>query len=99
MSILPPPMTATEHRLILSGQLLAYRDLVPFLDADGLLGARRWLRHADTVETALRTPLAELRALLLDAVCRRLAELNVGPLEYFAAELLPVVPDDPGALS
>lgn len=92
-------MTVSEHRLILAGQLAAYSDLVPFLDVDGLIGARRWLRHHDTVSTALRTPLAELRGVILDAVCRRLAASNVAPLEYFAPDLLPEAPDDPGALT
>lgn len=99
MTVLPPPMSATEHRLILSGQLTAYSALVPSLDADGLLGARRWLRHHDTVDTALGTPLAELRGVLLDAVSRRLAALNVAPLDYFASDLLHAAPDDPGALT
>lgn len=74
-----------------------WRDLVQKsgLTREGLNWVRNQLRNnwSDLWHPADR----EARALLLDAVCRRLADNNEGRLEYYIGigDVLPDIPDSP----
>ena len=91
----PEPMAAEVARALLAAQLGLLGDLLAHLDPDGLGRVRRWLRHDATWQVAEGTPVQALRALTLDATCRRLAARD-GAWPYYVAagDALPDAPDD-----
>lgn len=97
-SILPPPMDMHMQRLMVDVGLHTTGRLVPHLDLAGLQQVRNQLRSEDSRRMCSEGNLAVVRADVLEAVCRRLADLDYAPLEYFqdlyVADMRPDTPDD-----
>jgi hypothetical protein len=85
----------------LAAELATCSDLLGYLNVDGCQEVRRRLRHPDTIATGVGTAIADVRAGLLDRVCRRLVVLGAGSLDYYGSvgDLMPVVPDSLEGLS
>jgi len=96
-----PPMPPLEHRLQIAGGFHVVRMLLPYLDSNGLLELRAWLRHDDTRAMCVGCALVDSRAALLEQTCHRLVSLGASPLEYFegVGDVMPSVPDDAGDLA
>jgi len=88
------PLSEQAERAIVAAEIGACRALIGHLDARGAQLVRRRLKSPDVVEACGVGNLAEVRAECLDAACRRLVELKRAPAEYYAADMLPDVPDD-----
>lgn len=87
-----PPYEPDPFRLAHAAELETLRWVIPHLSFDGLHEARGRLRD-DQQRRAHTGVVAEAHADRLDAVCRRIAEVDGIPLTYFADDVLPEVPD------
>ena len=92
-----PLSTQTELAITLA-EIGTWDALVDHLDIAGLEMVRRRLKTTDMARICSSRNGAEIRAVTLDKVCRRLVELRPTMRDYYAADMLPEVPDDPANL-
>ena len=101
-SFQPAPMDEFTQRIMVDVELHVTGRLIPHLDLEGLLLARNSLRSEDSRRMCATGNLAVVRADVLEAVCRRLADLDFAPLDYFrdvyVGDMRPEIPDDIGEL-
>jgi hypothetical protein len=89
------PLSDQTERAITAAEIGTCRGLIEHLDVQGLEKVRRRLKQTDMLRICARWNLAEMRAVTLDAACRRLVELGRAPALYYVADMLPDVPDFP----
>jgi hypothetical protein len=89
------PIPAETLRALAVAELITIQDLLVYLDLDGLRSVRNRLHSPDLIRVCDRGPLAETRAVLLDATCRALVALRWAPEQYFleCGDMFPSVPD------
>ena len=89
------PIPANAERMTAAAEIRTCQRLLAHLDAEGLQSVRGRLKDLDLVRICGEGALAEMRADLLDATCRRLVEAGRAPAIYFvhAGDMLPDAPD------
>lgn len=86
------------QRAVAAAELAGLARMVAYVNVPGLQAMRRRLKEPELVAICRLGPIAEVRANLLDLVCRVLEARGVAPLAYYqgAGDAYPDVPDDVG---